>query len=206
MEINRKIGASGKLSMRFIPKYMKPGLSWRVRHWLSLQLWWGIATVWLAKQFSRITGIMVATGELRAKYYNAEQDQWYDLGLLGRRVITTVFVNDIVDNLIAEGATFGDYKWHDSGTGTNAPAVGDTALQTPTGVARVSGTQVENAANIYETVATITYDGTYSVTEFGLFNASTSGILCDRDTFTAQPVNNGDKIEFTYRLTFTAGS
>ena len=46
------------------------------------------------------------------------------------RVVTTAFVNYLVDNLIADTTAWGDFKFHDSGIGTNAEAIGDTALQT----------------------------------------------------------------------------
>ena len=102
------------------------------------------------------------------------------------RVITTAFVNDIVDNLIAEVSTFGDYKYHDSGTGTNAEDASDTALQTPCGEARTAGTQEEGSQTYeYKSIATHTYAGSFAITEHGLFNAATVGILMDRTVFSA---------------------
>jgi len=121
------------------------------------------------------------------------------------RVVTTAFVNDIVDNLIAETSAFGDYKYHDSGTGTGDEAIGDTSLGTPCGEARDTGTQVEGAANVYTSVATHTYAGAFAITEHGLFNASTSGTLMDRTKFAAINVSATDQIEFSFTITFTAG-
>jgi len=119
--------------------------------------------------------------------------------------VTTVFVNDIVDNLITEVAAFGDYKWHDSGTGTNAESSGDTTLQTPCGESRGSGTQIEGAQTYeYKSVYTHTYAGSFSITEHGLFNADTAGILMDRTVFSAIGVGSGDKIEFTFTIQFSA--
>jgi len=118
--------------------------------------------------------------------------------------ITTVFVNDIVDSLVA-AAYLNDYKYHDSGTGVVAESEGDTGLGTPTGVARATGTQLEGgSANIYRSVGTITYDASYAVTEHGLFDAATVGILMDRTVFSAINVVLNDKIEFTYEATFPA--
>lgn len=98
------------------------------------------------------------------------------------------------------------FNFHDSGTGTNAPAVTDTGLQTPTGGARVAGTQsTPGSTNVYRTVATISYTSTLSITEWGVFSASSSGTLWDRRTFTAIGVNNGDAIQFTYSLTIPSG-
>lgn len=128
-----------------------------------------------------------------------------DLGVVSRRVITTVgagYVVDAFQNLVE----LENMNWHDSGTGTNAENASDTTLQTPAGPARVSGTQSEPAATQYRTVATVTYTTTQNITEHGIFSASTSGVLLDRSVFTAIPVVNGSQIEFTYTLTVDTGT
>jgi hypothetical protein len=128
-----------------------------------------------------------------------------DKGVVARKVVTTAFVNKLVDAF--QAATYiNAWKYHDSGTGVVAENITDTGLGTPCGEARDSGTQVEGAsANIYKTVATHTYAATFAITEHGVFDAATVGTLMDRSKFSAINVNNGDKIEFTYELTCTAG-
>ncbi|MFN7341553.1 MAG: hypothetical protein ACK5VI_10800 [Opitutia bacterium] len=130
--------------------------------------------------------------------------QRVELGRVGRRVVTNNGVAAIVD---AFQNTFEleNFNWHDSGTSSTAEAVGDSVLGTAAGPARVSGTQSEPATNQYRTVATISYTGTASIVEHGLFSASTAGVLFDRTVFTAVGVNNGDSIQFTYTLTVNAG-
>ena len=135
-----------------------------------------------------------------------------DHGLVSKKVVTTVGVGYIVD-AFQNSTELENMKYHGLGTGTNAEASGDTTLQTEltteyTGNVRATGTTTENAANIYETVATNTLDsGTPAVTEHGVFSASSSGVLLDRSIFSA--INlvgaNGDAIQSTYRLTLTAG-
>ena len=128
-----------------------------------------------------------------------------DKGVVARKVVTTAFVNKLVDAFQA-AAYINTWKYHDSGIGVVAENITDTALGTPCGDARDSGTQVEGAsANIYKTVATHTYAATFAITEHGVFDAATVGTLMDRSKFSAINVNNGDKIEFTYELTCTAG-
>lgn len=124
------------------------------------------------------------------------------------RVVTTAFVDFIVDQLITETSVFGDFKYHDSGTGVGDEAVGDTALGTPTGEALSVGTQVETDHDTYKSIATDTYAGTFAITEHGLFNHATpaSGTLADRTKFTAINVVSGNQIEFTFEISFTAGS
>lgn len=130
--------------------------------------------------------------------------------VIGRREVlnkkvTTAFVNYVVDNLIAEVSAFGDFKFHDSGTGVAAESAADTALGTPTGVARANGTQVEGAETFeYKSVGTITYDGTYNITEHGLFNINAAGILMDRTVIGAIGVILNDQIEFTFTIQFAA--
>lgn len=131
-----------------------------------------------------------------------------DFGVVCRKEVTDDFVEHLVDTLQSSDATFSDYEWHDSGTGVVAEDQTDSALGTPTGIARVEGTQEEGgAANIYQSVGEITYDGAYAITEHGLFNTETSTgeILMDRSVFAAINVVNLDKIEFTYKLTVNAG-
>ena len=106
----------------------------------------------------------------------------------------------------AGGTSTSAFNYHDSGTGTNAAAVTDTALQTPTALARVAGTQsTPGSTNVYQTVATLSYNNTFAITEWGLFSASTSGTLWDRRVFSAINVVNGNAIQFTYQLTIPSG-
>ncbi len=121
-----------------------------------------------------------------------------DYGLVSRRCVTTAGVNALVDAF--QGSfTLSDFKYHASGTGTNAEAVGDTALQTEaTAITdRATGSQTEGAsANIYKTVGTQSYTGSGAITEHGIFSSATegAGTLWDRSVFSAINVANGDSI------------
>ena len=119
--------------------------------------------------------------------------------------VTTAFVNFIVDQLITETSVFGDFKYHDSGTGVVAESNADTGLGTPWGGARDVGSQVEGAETYeYKSIATTTYTGSFAITEHGLFNASTGVTLMDRTVFSAINVANNDQIEFTFTIQFSA--
>lgn len=152
--------------------------------------------------------VMVGTACLSARIYDKRGVLLQNCGVIARKKVTSAWVEQMVDALCAGGgedALFKTYKWHDSGTGVNAENNGDTALQTPTGIARVAGTQIEGATgNIYKSVATITYDGPYAVTEHGLFNVNAAGTLLDRSVFAALNVVNTNTIAFTYEVTFNA--
>lgn len=128
----------------------------------------------------------------------------YDLGLVSVNVVTNAGVNYVIDSLQGS-ATINNLRYHGSGTGNTAENVADTALVTETGT-RVSGTQGEGAsANIFETIATLTYGSSLNIVEHGLFSALTVGTLFDRSVFTAIPVDTSTSIEFTYEWTLNAG-
>jgi hypothetical protein len=135
-----------------------------------------------------------------------------DYGVVSKKVVTDAGVAFIVD-AFQNSTEIENLKYHGLGTGTTAEAAGQTALVTEltteyTGNVRATGTTTENAANIYETVATNTMDsGTPAVTEHGVFSASAAGTMLDRSVFSA--INlvgaNGDAIQSTYRFTLTSG-
>lgn len=127
-----------------------------------------------------------------------------DLGLASVNVVTNAGVNFVIDAVQAL-ATISNLKWHASGTNNTAENASNTALGAETG-SRVSGTQVEGAsANIYKTVATVSYGSSLSIVEHGLFSASSSGTLFDRSVFSAISVDTSTSIEFTYEWTLNAG-
>lgn len=196
---------SGSLSMRVF-RIPKAPLSWRLKNALRWNFVWGFLTTRCAEMFSWLTGIPTMTGRLAAVKIGRDGSR-VNYGTLGRRVVTTAFVNYMVDQLQTETTTWGDFKFHDSGVGTTAENVTDTDIETTDGEARATGSQGEGAsANIYQSVGTVSYTTTKAITEHGLFNASTGVTLMDRTVFAAINVVNGDSIQFTYELTVNAGS
>jgi len=128
--------------------------------------------------------------------------------------VTTAWCEFVAAQLITETSTFGDFKYHQTGTGATAENVTDTGMQTPTGtLARDVGTQVQGASAVgYKSVATTTFAGTHAVTEHGLFNTAgtggpppTGGTLMDRSVIGALNVVSGNQIQWTYEITITAG-
>jgi len=124
-------------------------------------------------------------------------------------VVTTVgkgFLVDAWQNIVEMEIM----KYHGVGTGTNAAAAGDTALQTEITTqinpdsTRATGSLTEGASgNIFRTVGTVSFDGSAAVTEWGLFSqaATGGGTMFSRIVFSAINVSNGDSIQFTYDLT-----
>lgn len=182
----------------------KAPLTWRVRNALRPGYWVGWAENQAAKIFTGLTGIPTLTAELSVQL-NKRDGTRIDYGVVGYRVVTTAFVNFVVDQLQTETSVFGDFKFHDSGVGSTAENVANTAMETTDGETRVTGTQTETSANIYQSVGTISYTTTKAITEHGLFNDVSAGTLMDRTVFSAINVVNGDSISFTYSLTISSG-
>ena len=174
-----------------------PGVRWKVANLPKILKGWRIV-------LAAIFNIPTFYGRLYITLHKAD-GRLVEYGLASVRVVTTAFVEFMVDRLIAEGSTWGDFKFHDSGVGVTGALVGNTDIETTDGESRVTGTQAENASTIYESVGTIAYSTSKAITEHGLFNIVTGGVLLDRHTFSAINVENGDSVEFTYRLSVVAG-
>lgn len=198
-----KVSMLGGLSAKKISAPKAP-IAWRIKNFFRFSFIWGLLAVYVGVPIAKALGLMTAYGTLRARLITAD-GRVIDYGLLGHRVVTTAFVQFLTDQLQVESTLIGDFKYHDSGVGVVAEAVGDTAIGTTDGEARATGTQAEGAANVYQSVGTISYTTTKAITEHGLFNDLTAGTLLDRTVFSAINVSNGDSIQFTYSLTITAG-
>ena len=122
----------------------------------------------------------------------------------------TVYVVDtglalVTDVLLAAGAVEPHHiGW---GIGTTAAAVGNTALETASAEARTAGTssqlQTTTADDTYRVVGTIVCTSApKAITEVGLFDSATAGVLFLRATFSAINVSVADSIEFTISTVF----
>jgi len=198
-----EISFSGTLAVRKFSG--KAPLSWQLKNklrWPYISGWLGCK---LARPFSKLTGAAVLRGELSiVKIFG--NGHRMDYGVVSRHLITTAFVNFMVDQLQAETSTWGDFKFHDSGVGVTGAAVGDTDIETTDGESRATGTQIEGAtANIYKSVGTIAYTSTKAITEHLIANIATAGTAMDHHVFAALNVVSGDSVEYTFQLTCTSG-
>ena len=86
------------------------------------------------------------------------------------------------------------------GTDSTAPAAGNTTLGAE--VARVSLTSTTPSTNTVTYVATFgAGTGTGALTEAGLFNASTSGTMLSRTTYSVINKGSGDEMTVTWVVT-----
>ena len=139
---------------------------------------------------------------------------WEFLCFDQRGVVTNAGLNYLAQNFLGETDDVSLFKFHDCGTGTTTPAQTDTALQTPAGTARVSGTNTQSQSSsgtgsttpaIVQSVATIAFTSSLAITEWGLFSASSGITMWDHRTFAAINVVSGDSIQFTYSLSLPGG-
>lgn len=89
------------------------------------------------------------------------------------------------------------------GTGAGTAAVGDTALFTETGSARISITPTRVttafANDTAQYVFTYTATGGINVTNAGYFTASTGGVLMQKSDHATIPLLAGDSIQYTFK-------
>jgi len=150
------------------------------------------------------SGAVMPESRLMAKVIRANGDI-EELGIVSTKVVTTAFVNFLVDQLQSSTGQIANFSFHEMGTGGTAESIGDTALVTAVET-RTNGTQAEGAsANIYQSVGTVTATAPRAVVEHGLFDASTAGTLMDRSVFAAINLATDDAIQFTYELTVPSG-
>jgi hypothetical protein len=109
------------------------------------------------------------------------------------------FTVDLFDGTISVPANY-YIAW---GTGAGTAAKTDTTLFTEASEARVTATLAQPSSNVNEFTGTITADGTKTITNAGVFDASTSGNMIIKGDFTGVALTANDKIEFTITLTWS---
>ena len=118
---------------------------------------------------------------------------------------TVIKMTSVGSGLVTAAMAASDSKYLGWGTGTTAAAATDTALETPAAEARTTGTQsqqtTDHTNDTYQVVGTITCAGAgKTISEVGVFDASTSGNLYGRATFTGQALDVDDAISFTFKI------
>src|SRR3990172_3058426 len=105
-------------------------------------------------------------------------------------VLTTVGKQWMVDKLDDTVST--DPVWVAWGTGAGTAAVGDTTLFTEATEARVAATKSQPAADKNQWLATITADGAKTITNAGVFTATSGPTLIVKGDFTGIALDLGD--------------
>jgi hypothetical protein len=123
--------------------------------------------------------------------------------------MATVFSNSgkaITTNRLKGSGTEPSYiAW---GTGAGTAAATDTTLFTEASEARVAGTSTQQTttttSDTYQVVGTMTVAGSgKTITNVGLFDASSSGNLFMKGDFTGIALNVDESIQFTLKVVFS---
>jgi hypothetical protein len=118
--------------------------------------------------------------------------------------LTTAGITQMATDLYAAGA--GKWKYIHWGIGTTDPVIANTALENVTGCGetRATATITNPSTALCRAVGSLTCNATgKTISEAGLFESLTTGILQIRGTFTGIPVVQNDVIQFTFDLTYT---
>ncbi len=135
-------------------------------------------------------------------------------------MITGRFVNELkIANLVTSAGKAGiasringsgaeaAFTYIAIGTGTTAAAIGDTTLETEIttgGGARASATASRTTTTVTNDTATLvhtfTFSSSFAVTEAGALNAASSGVLGNRQVFSAVNVVSSDTLQVTIDL------
>ena len=122
-----------------------------------------------------------------------------------RRVVRNVITNDgkaSVAGLILADVSETPYDYVAIGTGTTSASASDTALEAETHRVAGTGSRVTTSTtnDTAQLQATFNFSASYSITESGVFNASSGGTMLCRQTFSAINVNDGDSLQITWKI------
>lgn len=186
-----------------------PGLVWKLKNNFKMSFLRGWLAYNIARPLGKLFGFATIVSKLSVKVHKAN-GEWINYGNVSYRVVTTAFVTALATALHTQ-ASPGDLYYHALGTGVGDEDISNTGMGTEltteyTGNVRATGTHT-SAANVYESVGTITIDsGTPAVTEHGVMGAASgASTLIDRHKFAAVNMAAGDSFVATYQLTLTAG-
>lgn len=109
------------------------------------------------------------------------------------------FITDIVDSTLAVPANY-YVAW---GTGAGTAAKGDTTLFTEAPEARVAVVKSQSTTDTNRFVGTITASAGRTITNAGIFDASSGGRLIAHSDFAGVVLAIGDAIQFTFDINWS---
>lgn len=119
-----------------------------------------------------------------------------------RNLLVNTGLNAILDRLV--GTSEAVMSHMALGSGTTAAAAGNTALVTQLGNREAIDSSTVSGASVSYASTFENGDATGTVTEAGIFNASTSGTMLCRSVFSAITKGANDSLSITWTITVTA--
>lgn len=131
--------------------------------------------------------------------------RWSDKRMVSN-LITNAGMAGVASRINGSGAEAA-FTYIGVGTGTTAAAVGNTTLETEivdSGLDRAAATAARTTVDVTNDAATLaktfSVTGTKAVTESGVFNAVSGGVLLARQVFSAVNVVSGDSLAITWTI------
>lgn len=122
-------------------------------------------------------------------------------------LVTNVGKGIVAQRMFGATPTQAEPKYVHWGTGAGTTAATDTTLFTAAAEARTSGTgsavTTTNTNDTHQVTGTITSASGQTITNAGVFDASSSGNLYVKGDFTGIALSTGDSIAFTFKVQFT---
>lgn len=195
---------------RSVNPVRKASVGWRLRNALRWSYLHGLLSVWLAKAVTKVTGLPFVVGEWRTKTITPE-GLVIDHGVVCRKLLTNVALGKFADALHNNSFDLSMFKYGAIGTGTTAPAAGDTTLVTESTTAllvdntRALATSTKPTTTSVLKTALVRVDADVTVSEFGIFDqaATGGGNLIDRGTQTGTLISAGGGFQVELTVTFT---
>jgi len=137
---------------------------------------------------------------IRDKHGRIKEDAWH------RNLVVTTGRNHIADQLADAGEAAMSHMA--VGTGTNAVLASDTALQTELSrkalTSKAQGTGDPGARQVTYIADWPAGEGTGAITEAGIFNSASAGIMLCRSVFPVKNKGVSDSLTMTWVITISA--
>ena len=108
---------------------------------------------------------------------------------------------------LINGVTTGPFTYIAIGTGTTGPVDGNTALEAEISSgggerssAACSRVTTDTANDTAQLQHTFNFTASFAVTESGVFDAATAGVMLCRQVFSALNVESGDSLQITWKI------
>ena len=119
-----------------------------------------------------------------------------------KNLLVNTGLNAILDRLV--GTSEAVMSHMALGSGTTAAAAGNTALETQLGSREALDSSTVTASSLAYVCTFEAGDATGTVTEAGIFNASSSGTMLCRSVFSAITKGSSDSLNVTWTISVTA--
>lgn len=149
---------------------------------------------------NKVTEELKATGLVKIVHKNAKGETVKEFNV--PNLVVTSGRNHIAAKIAATSNTPAAMTHMAIGTGNATPAASDLALVSQTGRATLQETAVASNAITY-TATFIPGTGDGAITEAGIFNAATGGVMLCRTTFPVVNKSSGDTIAITWVVTIS---